>query len=263
MQNIQITTVQTAIFWKNKTKNLEYLSGILANLTAKQDLIVLTEMFNTGFTMQPENYAEEMNGPTIKWLKQMAEKTKSTIVGSLMVNDEQKSVNRLVWVSPEREIIYYDKRHLFRLGNEQCYFRHGEKPVCVDLKGWKIKPLICYDLRFPVWSKNRFANDKYEYDLLLYVANWPASRSNVWNTLLAARAIENQCYVVGVNRIGTDGTGVDYVGDSSVISPKGNILYHAANTEEINTINLHYTPLQRFREMFTVGKDWDDFTIHY
>ncbi len=200
---MKVTIIQTHLAWEDKTANLEHFSAHLSALAEATDLIVLPEMFSTGFSMQPERLAEPMDGPTVQWMRAKAADTNAAMVGSLMVREGDCYYNRLVWMFPDGTLQHYDKRHLFSYGTENEHYTAGTNQLLVNWKGWKICPLICYDLRFPVWSRNTMG-----YDLLLYVANWPERRSLAWNALLAARAIENQSYTVGVNRIGADGNGM-------------------------------------------------------
>ena len=255
--NLAVTIIQFDIIWENKEQNLKYINNILDNNKTNTDIIILPEMFTTGFTMNVKQLAENMNGDTIKWLNEKSQKLNSVIIGSIIINDNNKYFNRLLCVFPNGNILYYDKRHLFRMGNEQEYYAHGLKKLIIDIKGWKIRPLICYDLRFPVWSRN--CND---YDLLIYIANWPSSRNEVWEKLLYARAIENQSYAIGVNRIGKDGMNINYSGNSMIIDPKGNIISQINLKENIIfTYTLSKSNLVKFREKFPAYLDADKFKI--
>ena len=204
MKDLQIAIIQTDILWEDIEGNLKKFSKLISTIDQSVDLIVLPEMFSTGFSMRSNEMAESMDGKAVLWMKEMASSTNACITGSVIIKDMGKNYNRLIWATPNGEVSHYDKRHLFRMSKEQEHFSAGEKKLIVELKGWKICPLICYDLRFPVWARN-----KENYELLIYVANWPAPRKKVWETLLQARAIENISYVVGVNRIGEDGNGYD------------------------------------------------------
>ncbi len=259
---INVTVVQAPIAWADKKANLAYFDKILNPLTGKTDLVVLPEMFATGFITDPGETAEAMNGLVMEWMSARASDLNCVITGSITIKEKGKFYNRLVWMRPDGSYETADKRHLFRMGNEHLRFSAGTKPLITELKGWKVKPLVCYDLRFPVWSKNRYSDGKYEYDLLIYVANWPASRSYVWKSLLMARAIENMAYCVGVNRIGEDGHGLPHSGDSVVLDFKGREVVKAPAGEAfLKTIALDYEQLQDFRDRFAVGPDWDLFEI--
>lgn len=260
LPDLTISIIQTDLAWQDKRSNLLKFEGFFDKLNRKTDLIVLPEMFNTGFVVEPWAMAENMDGPTIGWMGRQAAKLKSVIAGSLVISENGKYYNRLVWMQPDGSCLKYDKRHLFSMGNENEHFSKGEQKLIVELFGWKICPLVCYDLRFPVWSKNTWRDGVYEYDILLYPANWPASRSYPYRQLLIARAIENQCYVAAVNRIGVDGSGTNHQGDSAILDFKGkHIAEIAPNQEGIETLTLKYQHLKDFRDSFTVGMDWDVF----
>ncbi len=262
MEDLNITFIQTALFWEDKEKNIDHFRNLIMGIEEKTDLILLPEMFNTGFSMNPERYAEEMDGESIQFLRRMAKEKNAAVTATLMIREEDDYLNRLVFYYPDGAYITYDKRHLFRLSGEDKCFREGREKTLISLKGWKLSPMICYDLRFPVWSKNRMKDNKYEYDLLFYLANWPIVRSHAWKILLIARAMENMAFVAGVNRIGEDGNGMDHTGDSMVVDPKGNILFQAPEkTEVTQTVTLNCQDMQLFRESFAFGLDWDTFTI--
>lgn len=259
MNNLKITLIQSDLHWENKAKNIEMFSEKIDQISEKTDLIILPEMFTTGFSMQPEKFAEDMNGPTVSWLKDKAREKNCVITGSFICEEEGKYYNRLVWMRPEGTFSHYDKRHLFSMGDENNHYTCGYERIMEEIKGWKICPLICYDLRFPVWSRNVAS---YPYDLLIYIANWPERRSHPWKTLLLARAIENQCYVAGLNRIGNDSNEIYHSGDSAVINPKGEIISNIPPHESfIETITLSYDELIEFRKIFPVLKDADRFGI--
>jgi omega-amidase len=261
-QPINVSVVQAPIVWADKKANLAYFDRILSPLTGNTDLVVLPEMFATGFITDPGETAEAMNGQVMEWMSATASNLNSVVTGSITIKENEKFYNRLVWMRPDGSYETADKRHLFRMGNEHLRFTAGVKPLITELKGWKIKPLVCYDLRFPVWSKNQYSDGLYEYDLLIYVANWPASRNYVWKSLLVARAIENLAYCVGVNRIGEDGHGLPHSGDSVVLDFKGRELVKAPSGEAfVKTTALDYELLQDFRDRFAVGPDWDLFGI--
>lgn len=261
MQDLSVTIVQTTLFWENPTANLANLEEKIAQISLPTDLIILPEMFNTGFTMNAKVVAEPMNLTTFKWMKQQAKRTQAVITGSFIVKQGEQFFNRLIWMRPDSSYEVYDKRHLFRMGEEDKTFTAGTRRLIVELKGWRICPLICYDLRFPVWSRNVFFKSKIEYDLLIYVANWPAIRSQIWDTLLHARAIENQSYCVGVNRVGEDGMGLKYTGNSAFIDFKGNQLFYLKDVEMISNQILSRKELEDFRNKFPAYLDADEYKI--
>lgn len=256
MTNLKITAIQTTLFWEDVSANLDCLEKKLAALVDSTDIIILPEMFSTGFSMTPAKFAEAPKGKTLAWLKKQAQKTKAVITGSYIVKEAGNYFNRLVWMQPDGIFQTYDKRHLFSLSEEPKHYTAGEKKLIVEYKGWKICPLICYDLRFPVWSRN-----VENYDLLIYVANWPEKRAHHWRSLLMARAIENQSYTVGVNRVGNDGNDFYHAGDTSLIDFAGNILLHTAHVEGAHTIELDYQKQQAFRQRFQFLADKDTFEI--
>jgi len=262
MQDLKVSILQSDLIWKDVESNLANFTFEITQIHEEVDLVVLPEMFNTGFVVEPVDVAEEMSGKSISWMLEIAQEKQAVICGSLIILEKGKYYNRFIWMPPSGKYQYYDKRHLFSLGDEHHNFTGGKKSLIVKLKGWNIKPLICYDLRFPVWSKNSFSKENYEYDLLLYVANWPASRRDPWMSLLKARAIENQAYVIGVNRIGEDGNGLAHAGDTNIYDPKGKkLISHPSNTEFTETLSISKKALFDFREKFTVGIDWDRFSI--
>jgi predicted amidohydrolase len=262
MQDLNITIIQSDLVWEDAIANLANFDKKLQQIDRPGDLVVLPEMFNTGFSINPEKLAEKPDGRTFTWMQEKARQLNCVLTGSVLINDNGKFFNRLFWVHPDGSFDHYDKRHLFRLGNEHKIFSAGQKRVIVDLKGWKVLLQVCYDLRFPVWSKNRYIDGQYEFDLMVYVANWPKVRNYAWQQLLIARAIENQAYVVGVNRIGDDDPKIQHSGDSMVIDAKGQILARAGSgKEEIITTQISYSEMKAFREHLTVGLDWDAFDI--
>jgi len=255
--HINLTLAQVNLVWENRAENLRHLTEKLDGLSAQTDIIILPETFTSGFSMKPELLAETMEGPAIDWMKQQTAKTGAAICGSLIIKENNCYFNRFVFVKPKGEIIHYDKRHLFSIGGEKSAFTPGSERTIFTYLGWKIGLYICYDLRFPVWSRNR--NDT---DLMLFSANWPKSRSIVWNTLLKARAIENQLYVAGVNRIGSDGNGIKYIGESQVINPYGKVILESNHLEEgLYNCTLSLTELTDFRQKFPVSEDADRFEI--
>jgi predicted amidohydrolase len=258
MSTLKITSFQSYLFWENIDKNLQNLGLRLNSIREKTDLIILPEMFNTGFTMNPSEFAEEMGGKTMKWMHDQARKFESVITGSLIIKEANKFYNRLIWMRPDGSHEQYDKRHLFGMGEEDKHYTAGTQKLFVELKGWKICPAICYDLRFPVWLRNK--NE--EYDLLLIVANWPERRSLHWRSLIPARAIENQAFVVAVNRVGHDGNEVFHSGDSMCIDPNGRVVYYKPNDEDLYTFTIHKNDLIEARKNLPFLKDADSFDIN-
>lgn len=258
MQNLTVTIVQTSLYWENPVANLAMLEEKLRN-TEVGDLVILPEMFTTGFTMNAPALAEPMNLTTCRWMKQMAAHTGAVITGSIIVRENGRYYNRMLWVEPDGKTDSYDKRHLFRMADEHLVFSAGEKRLIRELKGWKIAPFICYDLRFPVWSRN---TETENYDLAIYVANWPAARSLAWDTLLPARAIENQCYVAGINRTGSDGNDIVYEGHSGIWNYMGENINDCGHLEVIQSTCLDIDNLRLFRSAFPAFRDNDDFSIH-
>ncbi len=262
MLDLTISLIQTDLAWEDRDRNFDRFARLLGEVAGMTDLVLLPETFNTGFSINPAAFAEPMEGPSVRFLVDAARHTGAAVAATLLIEEQGRYFNRMVCAYPDGKLATYDKRHLFRLSEEYRLFSGGDRQVVLEVKGWRVAPIVCYDLRFPVWSKNTFDDGQYGYDLLVCPANWPASRSNVWKTLLAARAIENQAYAAGVNRIGDDGNGTGHSGDSRVIDPKGNLIGEApANKEEILTVTLSASELKLYREAFTVGMDWDRFGI--
>ena len=255
-QKMKIALIQSSLIWENPKANRNYFEEKINAITEKVDLIVLPEMFSTGFTMNPKEVFETMEGETILWLHSLSKAKNSAITGSLIIKEDGNFYNRLVFVFPSGEIQFYDKRHLFTLAGEDKIYTSGRKKIIVEFKGFKICLLICYDLRFPVFSRN-----KEDYDVLIYVANWPKPRINAWDSLLKARAIENMCYTIGVNRIGIDATNLEYNGHSQIIDFSGNYLIEPQENEEIYCTTLHKSSLVEFREKFGFLNDRDAFTV--
>jgi predicted amidohydrolase len=263
MSSLTLTIIQTDLSWENKSANLQRLKEKIEGMEQRTEIVVLPEMFSTGFTMVPELFAETMEGETVMWMKEMAEANKIIITGSLIIEEDGLYFNRLIWMLPNGQSGYYDKRHLFGYGEEDKHYAAGNKRLIASVKGWRINLQICYDLRFPVWSRQQqSATSESEYDLLIYVANWPERRSHAWKTLLCARAIENQCFVAGVNRVGNDNKNVYYSGNSLVIDPLGQVLYHMADEEDVFTITLQKEDVDKVRAQYPFWKDADVFTIH-
>lgn len=263
MQDLKITIIQSDLHWEDIGANLAMFEEKIWQIGSQTDVIVLPEMFTTGFSMNARKLAEMMNLRTFKWMKQMADQTGALVLGSFIANVHDRFYNRLLWMEPGGHFKTYDKRHLFRMAEEHQVYAPGESLLIGHWKGWRICPLICYDLRFPVWSRNRWnaSLKKPSYDVLVYVANWPQVRSNAWETLLKARAIENLSYTVGVNRVGTDGNGVEYSGNSAIISPKGEAIFSVEGMEAIKTVELSSNSLQAYRDKFPAFLDADDFSI--
>jgi len=276
MSTLTITTIQANLLWEDKAANLQMLEEKIRNIKEKTEVVVLPEMFSTGFSMQAEKLAEKMDGPSVMWLKKLSAEKRVIITGSLIIEEEGHFYNRLIWMLPNGQYGFYDKRHLFAYGSEDQHYTPGNKRLIASVKGWKVNLLVCYDLRFPVWSRQQMninsttpgdesaptghAQDS-EYDLLIYVANWPERRNHAWKTLLQARAIENQCYVVGVNRVGNDGSSLYYSGDSMVVDAMGSVLYTKAHDEDVFTITLQKEPLEETRNKLPFLKDADRFII--
>ncbi len=262
MSTLTITTIQSNLFWEDKQANMQMLQQKIESITDKTEIVILPEMFTTGFSMQPELFAETMDGETAEWMKMVSNKNGIVLTGSAMIEEDGKYFNRLIWMLPNGQFGYYDKRHLFAYGEEDKHYNRGNKRLIASVKGWKINLQICYDLRFPVWARQQPKDGAPEYDVLIYVANWPERRSHAWKTLLCARAIENQCYVIGVNRVGDDAKNIHYSGNSLVIDPMGQVLYHMADEEDINTITLSKEKLEEVRTRFPFLNDADDFIIN-
>jgi len=231
------------------------------SITDKTHIVVLPEMFSTGFSMKPEVLAETMNGETVAWMKRVAAEKRVILTGSVIIEDEGLYYNRLIWMLPNGQYGYYNKRHLFAYAGEDQHYTGGDQRFIASVNGWKIKFLVCYDLRFPVWARQQYTEEGFEYDIIICVANWPERRNTAWKTLLQARAIENQCYVVGVNRVGKDGNDIYHSGDSMVVDALGEILYHKAHDEDMVTITLEKEALQAIREKLPFWKDADQFDL--
>ncbi len=264
MDNLKVTLIQTSLTWEDRAANLWHFDKKLEGIKDNSDLIILPEMFTTGFTMNPEKLAEEHEGEGLKWMKKKASEMKRVVCGSIAVKDAEKFYNRFYWVMPNGTYSYYNKRHLFRMAGEDKHYTAGTNRVIVELKGWKINLQVCYDLRFPVFSRNSWDkknNFAATYDAMIYVANWPAVRSAAWKTLLNARAMENQAFVMGVNRIGSDGNNYAYSGDSAIVNPRGELISTTANEDVIETVELDYNYLTEFRKAFPVGMDADNFKL--
>ncbi len=258
MSTLKITLIQTHLFWEDKGANLALLEQKIVNLAEPTEVVILPEMFTTGFSMQPTLHAETMEGPSVQWMRKIAMTQKIILTGSLIIEENGNYYNRLIWMLPNGALGYYDKRHLFAFAGEDQHYTAGNKRLIASVKGWKINLQICYDLRFPIWARQAAPN---EYDVLVYVANWPEKRSPAWKTLLVARAIENQAFVVGVNRVGLDGNNIAHSGNSMVVSPLGEVLFHSADQESVFQVTLQRDELEQTRAQFPFWKDADFFTI--
>lgn len=251
MQPLSVYLVQADLVWENAEENIRHLDHLLQGIPDGA-LVLLPEMFATGFSMNPARVAQDSNGPAIDWLKRIS--AGKAVCGSLSFKENGKYYNRLIWAENGEVRAVYDKKHLFSYGKEQRFYESGTERICVDYRGWKILPFVCYDLRFPVWCRNTE-----EAELMLFVANWPQVRIKAWEKLLQARAIENQCYVAGVNRVGEDGNGVYHNGSSMVCDARGEILAHKTDEEAVICIDLDPNSLMEFRQSFPVLKDRDGF----
>jgi len=260
MKDLRITIIQTKLHWHEPESNLNLFGALLGQIKkGSTDLILLPEMFTTGFTMDAAMFAEGMNGRSVSWMKNAAKQKNAIVCGSVIIKEKNKFFNRLIWMRPDGTYETYDKRHLFRMAGEHKTYTPGVKKLIVDCKGWKVCPLVCYDLRFPVWARK---TEKENYDLLIYVANWPVKRNHAWKVLLMARAIENQSFVAGLNRIGKDGNGYLYTGDSAVIDPMGAKISNTASSKPaIETVVLDAKLLTAWRKQMQTPLDADDFVI--
>jgi len=258
MDHLKITLLQTYLFWENIDKNLQNLGLKLSAIREKTDLIILPEMFNSGFTMNAELLAEDMDGKTIAWMKEKANRYNAVITGTLIIKENGNYYNRLIWMKPDGSYQQYDKKHLFGLGGEDKVYTAGKEKLMVELNGWKIMPVICYDLRFPVWLRNDVKNP---YDLILVLANWPEKRAHHWRTLIPARAVENQSYIIALNRVGHDGNEVYHCGDSSCIDPQGKVVYYKRDEEDLYTFTIHRDEVDKTRQEMPFLNDGDNFTL--
>ncbi|MCK5836220.1 MAG: amidohydrolase [Desulfobacula sp.] len=253
MKDLNITLIQTELAWENASKNMDIMEALLTNVDSTTDLVVLPEMFTSGFTMNAPANAQTMDGPGVMWMKQTAKKKNSDIMGSIIIQEEDRFFNRLIWAKPSGRVYTYDKKHLFRYAGEHKVYTPGNALITIDLKGWRLRPFICYDLRFPLWVRNM----NNQYDAAVFIANWPKPRSAHWRALLAARAIENQAYVIGVNRVGIDGKGLEYSGDSMAVDPLGKVLFHSKEECVVQTIALSRQVLDDYRKTFPAWMDAD------
>ncbi len=261
MLDLIITLIQSTLYWEDIKANLSMFEEKIWEIGQPTDLIVLPEMFTTGFTMNATQLAEHPNGHTFKWMKQMASQTGATVIGSYIVRDGDYFFNRLLWVEPNGNFDFYNKRHLFTLTGEHEIYQNGNRKIIKLWKGWKICPMICYDLRFPIWSRNKVLNGIFDYDLLIFVANWPSIRSAAWETLIKARAIENSSYCAGVNIVGKDGRGFSYNGNSAIFDPLDESIILTQADEIIKTTTLSGQHLASYRQKYPFLEDGDGFEI--
>ena len=264
MDDLRVSLVQGATRWHDPDGNRAYYAGLMAPLAGASDLVVLPETFTSGFSNDAIDSAETMDGPTVAWMRQQAHALGAAITGSAQIRTDAGVYNRLFFATPDGTLRHYDKRHLFRYANEHQRYAAGRERLTVEWKGWRICPLVCYDLRFPVYARNRFnveRTDALDYDVLLYVANWPAARAQAWNRLLPARAIENLSYVAAVNRVGEDGNGLQYGGDSVVLDVFGEPLLALSDEEAVATTTLDAAALLAHRARFPAMLDADAFSI--
>ncbi|WP_073112104.1 amidohydrolase [Hymenobacter daecheongensis] len=258
MSDLTVSFVQAALEWQDPPANRTELGRLIDEISIPTDLIALPEMFTTGFSMESAALAETMDGPTVQWMQQLAAARQAVLVGSIIIKENDRYYNRLLWVRPDGTLTHYDKRHLFGVAGETEAYTAGTERLIEEWRGWRICPLVCYDLRFPVWSRNPVQEP---YDLLLYVANWPASRRTAWLTLLRARAIENLAYTMGVNCVGIDGNSLAYAGDSALLDMRGEYLVEVGNQETSITRTLRRADLEAFRERFPALHDADPFDL--
>lgn len=262
MSDLTVSLIQANLHWEDIPANLAMFGQKIDSIKERTEVIVLPEMFSTGFSMQSSKLAETMDGSAVQWMKQKAKEKNVIITGSLIIEENGEYYNRLLWMLPNGTYGAYDKRHLFAFADEHNHYKAGEKRLIAQVKGWKICLNVCYDLRFPVWTRNTIQdNGAPAYDVLVNVANWPERRNTPWRALLQARAIENQCYVIGVNRVGNDGHNIYHSGDTSLIDPVGEIIYHKAHDEDVFTYTLSRTHLEELRAKFPFMKDADEFMI--
>ena len=262
MNDLNIAYIQADLVWENKHANLEHFERFLEQVDPDTDLILLPETFTTAFPVDPKLFAEALDGETMKWMREQARKKDAMLCGTFPLEMEGCYYNCLVCMRPDGSYELYPKRHPFSIGGEHQLVKRGEKQLIVEWRGWKLKPMVCYDIRFPIWARNRFIDGQYEYDLGFYLANFPDSRMQVWNGLLLARAIENQAYYIGVNRVGEDANGLHYSGESQVVNARGEVVSKMAPYQEgVAHCTLDADKLLRFREKFPLGPDWDGFEI--
>lgn len=255
---LRITLIQTPLIWEDPEANIGLMNEALASIEEPTDLVVLPEMFTTGFSMRPEALAETMEGPSIRWMRETAKKKQYALAGSIMMQDAGKYYNTLVFMHPDGHADFYRKRHLFTLGEEQEHYTAGDRQVMIEYKGYQLLLAICYDIRFPVWLRR---TPQLNYDAMLVVANWPERRNAHWKALIQARAIENQCYVAAVNRVGEDGNGVSHSGDSALINSKGEIVFQQTQLPFVKTFSMDKDETNTYRRSFNLLADADAFTL--
>jgi len=255
---LRLTLIQTALEWQQPQKNLEYLSALIEKNKLQTDIIILPEMFTTGFSMKPNEFAETDDGNALAWMKKVASSNNCAVTGSLMVKEKDLFFNRLYFVTETGIVHVYNKKHLFRMADENLHYTAGSDKILILYRGINIFPVICYDLRFPVWLRK---TPSFNYDLMLLVANWPERRSMHWKTLIRARAIENQCIVAAVNRVGEDGNGIYYSGDSAILNAKGETIWEEAHKEAVVTFSINTEETNQYRNSFNVAEDADDFKL--
>ena len=252
--NLKISCIQNDVIARNPEANRRHLDEMLKTVE-NTDIIVFPETFTTGFPADPNEFAEEVGGPTMQWMREKATEKNCAVCGTIILKNNG-FYNSFIWMEPDGKYYLYNKRHLFTMGGE-IGLNRGEERITIEYKGWRIRPFVCYDMRFPVWNRNSFNDGKYEYDLAIFTAEWPEKKSEVWNTLLRARAIENQAYIVGVNRVGIDDSNIKYKGETMILNMKGRVVAQASEGECVVTGEINMDDLVAFRNYFTVAKDWD------
>lgn len=252
--DLRVTCIQNDVIARDPEANRHHLDEMLKNVE-NTDVIVFPETFTTGFPADPNEFAEEVGGTTMQWMRKIAVERDCAVCGTIVLRNNG-FYNSFIWMQPDGIYHIYNKRHLFTMGGE-LGLNPGEERITIEWKGWRIRPFVCYDLRFPVWDRNSFKDGNFEYDIAIFTAEWPKKKSEVWNTLLRARAIENQAFVVGVNRVGIDDSNIEYKGESMVLNMKGRVVAQAEEGESVVTAELNMEDLQSFRDYFTVAKDWD------
>lgn len=258
--SLKVTLIQSNLFWEDKITNIKQFTNRIFDLNESTDLYILPEMFSTAFTMNSEKLAETMDGFTVTWMKEVAMVKNAAVCGSVIITENNKTYNRFLFVEPNGNVQFYNKAHLFRMGEENKHYSAGNERIIIEYKGWKIAPFICYDLRFPVWLKR---TEKFDYDLMILVASWPEKRVTHWQVLTQARAIENQCYVAAVNRVGEDGNQTNYNGQSALYNPQGKLLNELTHEEFETTFTIQLPELRTYRKAFPVCLDDDKFEINF
>ncbi|MFO7962933.1 MAG: amidohydrolase [Desulfobacterales bacterium] len=259
MDDLSVTLIQTELYWEDIEANLKAFDATIDGIPEPTDVIVLPEMFTTGFSMDAPRFAQEMTGSAVSWIKEASRKKSADVMGSVIIRENGNYFNRVLWAKPDGSLFTYDKKHLFRMIGEHKVFTPGEKHLTVAVKDWKLRPFICYDMRFPIWTRN-IDN---AYDVAVFIANWPEKRAPHWKLLMPARAVENQCYVIGVNRVGKDGKGFPHSGDSAVIDPMGNIVFQKAHESFVRTFRLTYDRITFYREKFAAWMDADGDAVSF